>query len=779
MALPTLAAEVAAPAEPNVAMARRWWPPLTNVYTPIGWKNHLFRFNVYYNGTIMADPCPEHAVSALEKWKGLGAQFSIMPSEGGLDPYRWRAGTFQMTTDNGRRWNYQGLLGRPTPVIWTEWRNSFRSAIGFVLRQEAFAHVTGGKEIESGTEPLFAWVRMSIAEVNPLMKPPPCAILVRINKPHIFPEMYEGRNCALRASDSLYPRELSLERIGPAERPGGLVLEAGGEVRAGVLPGRATKIELVAPPKGEQNYNLLVTLPVEKGAYVDLLLPMLPESRQRFEQESALGREKALAESDAYWSNTPSTAARIQTPERYVNEYLRRNAQYGELIAQRMPDSGHYTNLTGSQVYARMWATPTTMFDTMLLDTLGYHQAVDRYLEIFRDTQGSVKPPGPAYDPHPGYFATPKSLTSIDWLSDHGAVLHAVCYHALITNDQTFIERWMPAILKACDFIREACRKTNHEGVQGLLPPAVATDQGVPTQAVWNMGWHYRGLISAVTLLERLEHPHAGELAEEARRYRQTFIEALRAQTQREATWTDKDGREHHLVPTSLSAGGDLTHGFYLDTGPLFLVYAGLLNADDPLMQSALMFFREGPNHVTFDRHGHFEQPPVLIHELSSCEPPASFNLFHSHQLADRYKYFEGLYSQLTGAHSQQTYTACETRGGITGLCGHIGIYGLRLAVVDDWVEADALHLLRLVPLAWLSEKQPARFERIPTIHGPVTVRFKLLRNGAALHVEYAAKFHHAPQRILLHVPPLKSLTTVTVNGRERQVRPGDVVTLP
>ena len=89
------------------------------------------------------------------------------------------------------------------------------------------------------------------------------------------------------------------------------------------------------------------------------------------------------------------TAATIDTPEPWVNEFLKRNAQYGEIVAQKMPDTGYYTNLTGSQMYARMWATPTTMFDTMLLDTLGYHQAVDRYLEILRDAQGTVKPPGP------------------------------------------------------------------------------------------------------------------------------------------------------------------------------------------------------------------------------------------------------------------------------------------------------------------------------------------------------------------------------------------------
>ncbi|NLE60250.1 MAG: hypothetical protein GX616_18020, partial [Planctomycetes bacterium] len=261
--------------EPDVTIASAWWPPMENVYTPVGWKNHLFRFNVYYNGMIMANPVPEPDVKALAPWDGLGAQLSIMPSEKGEDPDRWRGGTYQMSADNGRRWTYHGLLDRPTPVIWTEWRQSFRSAIGFILRQEVFAHLPGGREIETGTEPLYAWVRLSIREVNPLMTPDPCVILVRINKPHIFPEMYQQRNCALRRTDALYPRPL---RLGPAEAREGagvpmFVIEPDGRVRLAVAQGDATATELRPPKDGGQDWNLLITIPATKGSHVDLVVP--------------------------------------------------------------------------------------------------------------------------------------------------------------------------------------------------------------------------------------------------------------------------------------------------------------------------------------------------------------------------------------------------------------------------------------------------------------------------------------------------------------------------
>jgi hypothetical protein len=608
------------------------------------------------------------------------------------------------------------------------------------------------------------------------MKLDPCHILVRINKPHFFNEMYQQRHCALRRTDALYPRALRMETTGKPEHPGCFILEPDGKVRLGVLPGKASEVRLDQPKDGEQDANLHIVIPAVKGAYVDVLVPMLPETREQFTREMELGRDAALAESDAYWSRVPPTVARIDTPEPYVNEYLRRNAQYGELTAQKMPDSGFTTNLTGSMIYARMWATPTTMFNTMLLDTLGYHDAVDTYLEIFRATQGAVKPPGPSYEKHPGYLGGPDELASVHWLADHGAVLHAAAYHALITDDAKFVAQWLDPNIKACEFIRDSRARADHDGVPGVLPPAIATDQFVPTQAVWNVGWHYRGLSSAVQLLQRLNHPRAGEFAREAEEYKKVFVEVLREQTSKGMPWTDASGKEHRMVPTSLSEGGDPWHGFYLDTGPLFLVYAGLLPADDPMMTSCHKFFREGPNFRTFDAAGHFEQPPVLIREISSCEPPASFNLFHTYQLADRQMFLEGMYSMLTGAHSQQTYTACETRGGITGICGHIGIYTIRLAVVDDFIEQDTLHLLRLAPRAWLKTDHLTRFENIPTLHGPVTVRFQLKDAGKTLHVEYEPKYRLKPNKVLLHVPPMDGIEQVTINGKSRSAAPGQSI---
>ncbi len=782
----TLPASAASPpptcAEPNIEIAGQWWPELTNVYTPIGWKNHLFRFAVYYNGMILAppEPEPEQQVKILAPWKGLGAQIAFLPSPDGKDPFAWRSGTYQMTGDHGRRTGYQGWLDRPTPVLWTQWRQAYTSINGIALRQEVFAHVPGGQDIETGTEPLFAWIRLSVEKINPLIQNETTGFLIKINKPHITYSMDEGKNLFLTEAESEYPRPLTFEQLGEDTRPGCLLVEEGGKIRLAILPGKALTARLLDRRPEDHTYRLHLTMPVMKGAFVDLLLPMCPESRAVVEKEMALGREAALAECDRYWSRIPETAAHLETPETYVNEYLWRNLQFGEIIAQKMPDTGLYVNMTGAHKYARVWATPNSMFNTMLLDTMGYHEAVDRYLESFRAEQGTAKPSGPSYDYHPGYLAAPRSLKAHEWLADHGAILHAASYHALLTDDQDFIDRWREPIIKACEFIRDARANTNHAGVLGVLPPAIATDADMPEQAVWNVAWHYRGLSSAVHLLKRLNHPRAAEFAQEAEDFRTVFLKALRERTQTMPTWTDARGRRYPFVPYEFP-GHDVRgdHAVYLDCGPLILVYAGLLPAEDEMMQSTLAFFREGPNHNLYDLRGDFAQPPVLVHELSSFEPCYSFNVFHSHQLGDRQHFLEGMYSMLAGAHSRNTYICCESRGGITGIAGQLGIYMIRLAVVDDAMEPDTLQLLRLVPRAWLSEQTTTRFENVPTLFGPVTVNFRLTEGGTTLDLDFRERFRHPPAKILLHVPPLPDLNKVVINGKSNDAGPGDVLTVP
>lgn len=773
------------PVEPTAELAALWWPPLKNVWTPIGWKNHLFRFNVVYNGTIVAKPDTDRFDRKLytKKYSGQGVTLTITPSvKGGLPPEPGYE-PFQLSdTPDGGVGN-QGWINRPTPVLWTEWQLD-----GVILRKEIFGHITSGKPVETGDEPLYAWIRLKVVHVDELQAPKQVSSIITIGgDDFIKRNMSKDTNLTYHPMKRLYPRLLKAETFGK-DSAGIRITESDGRIRIVGLPTTegSYKFEQRQPIVRDHFYNnrkeyfLRVTLPAVKNAEAVLLLPMLSGSFDDVESEMKLGIDEALRQADCYWSYKPKTASVVDTPEKQVNEAIKHSLKFSEIIAEKNPESEEYSFLSGSWQYDILLPTPSSMTSHMLLDIFGYHSVVEKNIDIYYKHQGTVKPPGDSYDLHPGYFSSPKSLTATNWLCDHGAILYLLSNHALLSGNEIFLDKWLGSIIKGCEFIKDARAINNHEGVKGIMPPGYATDRRVEIQSAWTDAWTYKGLITSVRLLKLLEHPRAEEFEREAADYKKTFVEAFREKAKQMPTWTDTQGKKRPLAPHSLSMGGNITHLFYLDTGPLILVWSELIRADDELMRAATDFFRKGPNKKLYDSRSNFLQRPVLVHEISSGEPCYSWNVFCSWQLGDRYKYLEGMYSLLAGAMSRQTYISCEHRHGIYGniFASPLFTYLVRLSVIDDEIETGQLHLLRLVPRAWISDNFETKFEDIPTKFGPVTIKFRLGEDNKALKVTYNHKIRYQPKKVVVHVPPIENLSEVVVNGKVFKSWSGEMITI-
>jgi hypothetical protein len=491
-----------------------------------------------------------------------------------------------------------------------------------------FLDVAGGWEVGTSIESLFFWIRLHIQEVNTWHKQGTFYWLVKINRPHILKSMRRDSNLVVSQKlGSIYPRTLQLVSTDNEWR----LIENGDKVRMGI--NSRYLVDLIDHNQSPDPDDLYVriAMPVIEGATVDLLLPATPVDQTSFDVEFQFGRTKALAQSDNFWAQIPPTAARVDTPESLINETIWHNLKFVELLALKLPQKdlypGEYSQISGSWHYEQLWPTPTSMTHIMLLDILGYHSISEKYLEVFKSNQGVRTPPGDFFGQHHGYFSAPESMAAIDWLSDHGAILHAIANHALLTDDQTFIQNWTESIIDACEFIRDSIAKTDHGGVKGIMPPAVANDRGDLVQAVWNDGWNYKGLTTAVRLLQRIGHPRAKEFSTIAATYKSAHNQAFRAAAQTTDQWTDKMSEQRHYVPTFLSGentkvlpeqGPDpvtfYNDPFYLDTGPMFLVYAGLMDAIDPLMSESVSFFRNGPNEFV---DGSCQFPPSLSFKLS------------------------------------------------------------------------------------------------------------------------------------------------------------------
>lgn len=752
--------------EPNIEIAKTWWDEMEKKWTVVGWPEHRTRFNVMYDGTLVSYfGFHRHPTARKDVRPDIPepyTQFAFVPA-GSLKDVPTTA--YNVPADYGDV--VQGWADSETPVLWSEW-----AWHGYLLRSQVFAHVPGGKALTRGDEPLFAWVRLSVhyaAQGLPLEQN--VGFGVRINAFSVNGSMEVRHNLNTINAKPKYPRELSpapSDLSDESDRSDTHIVEPDGRVRMAVVGGKA---EFRAGAPTADDSLLFVTLPPKQGSYVDLLIPMLPTERDVFDKELALGYDGALREAEAFWKKKPATTATFQVPEDYINQAIRRNIQQGRISSERYP-SGEVYAMTGGFWYGvACWGTPVCLSLSRFLDPLGEHQVVESYLKAFKDAQGRVIPPGDGLKQHPGYLGVPPETAIINWLPDHGAILWAMAEHAMLSGDPKFIEEYTPVIVKACEWVRDARRTTDHDGVKGIMPPAGASDDESHIQNCWTDGWIYKGLSSAVEFLKMTGNPRAAEFEAEAKDYRETFLKAFRAKAKTTPTWTDDKGKVRHMIPFSLSKEQDWQWRFlfYLDTGAMFQVFAGMLDADDPLMRDSVAWHREGPPSKMYRPYGDLSHVPSLRYEMSSWECCYSWNVYHTWQLGDREHFLQALYSQFAGAMSQQTYTVCESRGGLTSNVFWIpGMELARLAVIDDKIEQGELHLLRLCPLAWLGGKG-STFENMPTRFGPVDLRVKLSSAGDQLQVRYSLRSHSSllsPPSSVLHIPPVPGLKSIALNGK-------------
>ncbi|HEY7416315.1 MAG TPA: hypothetical protein VH593_14075, partial [Ktedonobacteraceae bacterium] len=436
--------------EVNFAVADLWWPQQRNIWTPIGWKDHYFRFNVLYNGTIICEPCPHFAPPRPHalRWKGQSFQLNFYPLVDEPPPLPKEV-TQLWRTDGG-----VGILGwnrdHSAPILWTEWRLQ----TGFVVRQEVFSHIPGGRPVTTGIEPHYAWVRLSIVHADSLSAAKSVKFAIQLSQVYYrHVERYhweDGITIDVEPKDAPYWKALHVEKVAIEGAAGIRLLEPDDKVRLLAFSKPASKISFTELLSEKNVYSLSIELKGELGEHIDMLLPFLPGDEEAIRAELALGYERALSESDSFWSDKPTGAASVHLPEGTINGLLTQSIKLAQVIAEKDYENGDYAFLTGSWGYDNLWSTPSSMTTHRCLDLLGYNQCVAQHLELFRKHQGSVRPPGPSYDLHPGYFSTPASLTAFNWLTDHGAILHQVSTHALLSNDQEFISAWTDAIVKGC-----------------------------------------------------------------------------------------------------------------------------------------------------------------------------------------------------------------------------------------------------------------------------------------------------------------------------------------
>ena len=743
--------------ETNLEEAFSWYPEMKNQYIPLGWKNCIFEFMLMWNGDIIT-PTKVLLKKGLENYHHTDAQFG----------FYWMVGedirSYELVTDKRndnlpfKRWYKDDW--KPVAII-----NRFLKGIEII--ETVFSHVPGGTELRSGDEPMYLWVDFEIKKV--------IDVLVPENEINLFTEITAQRlKTSMTAGSNSYnedpPRSYSYE-MSMYEN---YLMQDDGKVRLMVENNSNLDIyfhKVLERGKGAHirlDNVMDIKIIFENGrANIRLLIPIIPVESAKIEAEMSVGYHKAMKETLDFWERIMQKGAKVTVPEKFIENVIRSNPWRMLTMAERNPEYGEYLLNCGSYSYDSTWATPGSITNVWGLDYMGYHEDAARYIEVFRKNQGKDDPPGKYFIPHTGFLSTPERYVTIKWLNEHGAIMWCAGEHYLLTRDDDFLGKWLPCLLKACEWIYEQRRCIAHPGTIGIMPPAVASDDRLYGQFIWNDGWIYKGLATVVKVLKEIKHVDVVKWEKEVMEYKDRFNEIFMDLLNKVPFWIDNEGQKVSFIPTEINGGiwENNRAAFYLDTGVLFLAFAGLIDHQSPVFDAALKWFREGPQVKYWRFDGCCWQVPILYHEMSSCEPTYSWNMDINFLRNDIKRYIEGLYAQFAGARTKDLFSEIETRNGqfAVNFTTPVAIRHFRNCLIYE--NGKNLELMKIIPKAWLKPRDILKFENVPTYFGPMGLIVETDVCGRSIQVDINLPTRNEPEAIYLNIPECMKEGDVFING--------------
>ena len=329
----------------------------------------------------------------------------------------------------------------------------------------------GAEDVKTGIEPLFAWVRVSIQQVEPKADAPAkYAFSYKLYGPAIGRSMEQRSN--LRYAWQPYPRQLVVRARPRRAALRHVCVEPDGKIRLAVAASEGMPSRF--PPRREGGRAAdRVRRPARRNG-LDLLLPMIPTPRgDRPARSVCSATTRHWPRPTPTGAKLPATAATIDVPEEEINRAIRSLSEDGG--GDRREGPGH-----------RRVLHPDRLLDVR-----------QRLVHAQLDAAGLAA--GPHGIPCPG-GAVPgrvprstrarpfrrESLQAAPRLPRHaqglpgdqlalgqrrvalGVFASTPCSPATRSSSQTY----SPAIVKSCEWIRDARRITGHGGIEGHSCPA-------------------------------------------------------------------------------------------------------------------------------------------------------------------------------------------------------------------------------------------------------------------------------------------------------------------
>jgi hypothetical protein len=495
------------------------------------------------------------------------------------------------------------------------------------------------------------------------------------------------------------------------------------------------------------NEEVAVLLKPNETAIFEFYLPHNPIPKERALRLSGQSFNERLIECRNFWKSKLDDAARIQVPEKRIEEMIEAGMLHLDLITYGNEPHGTLAPCIGVYSPIGTESSPIIQF----YSSMGLNDIAKRSLMFFLDKQhedGMIQNFG-------GYMV------------ETGAALWSMGEYFRYTHDTVWVKEVRLKLIKSCDFLirwRERNKKSVLLGKgYGMIDGKVADPEDPFHQFMLN-AYGYLGITRVAEMLSSVDTANSKRLKLEAedwkRDIRTSFFNSMATSPVvplGDGTWCPTvppwtEARAPRLL--YLEPDVFLSHGTFTVPdgllGPLYLIFCEVL---DPSEQASLMMLKYHTE-MLYQRNAAFSQPYYSRHNWVQLKQglvkpflKTYYNTFSA--LADRetYTFWEHLYHVSVHKTHEEAWFLMETR------------WMLYLE------EGQTLKLLPGIPRRWLEDGKTIELKKVATYFGPLSLVVSSNINRGFIDATIECNSDRKPERILLRIPHPSGKRPVNIIG--------------
>lgn len=501
---------------------------------------------------------------------------------------------------------------------------------------------------------------------------------------------------------------------------------------------------------GKPMYNeeLAVLIQPNETVSFEFRLSHNPIDNKRAEMLSEKSFDNQYVACRKYWQAKLDKAAKIDVPEKRISEMIAAGLLHLDINTMGIEPDQPLAAKAGVYSPIGTESAPIIQFYC----SMGLYDIARRSLDYFIETQQEN---GQIMNYH-GYTI------------ETGAVLWCISEYFRYSQDEAWIRRIKPQLMKACEFLIK-WRNSEKDNKYGMISGKVADPEDSYHQFMLN-AYSYLGLSRMAELMNILNEPEAATLSTEARAWKTAIRMNAQEAMEKSPVVPLGDGSWSPTLPPWVEAPGPRSlyqkrekfrsHGTFTGPdaglGPAYLVFCEIFGSKEPISKTIMTYIAE----LMCQGNAGFSQPYYgrlnwWQIQMGMVKPflNAYYTTISAHADRETYTFWEHFFRLSTHKTHEEAGFLMETR----------------------WMlymeQGDSLHLLSAIPRAWMEEGKIIRLDGVKSYFGELKVTVNGVKNGA---IEAIVECHSdkRPRTISIRLPHPEGKKAKALTGTKGKYLP-------